>query len=222
MVSWYLEILLNFQLVLLITECGLSISGPLILEDKKLSSVGMLPNILLIQFLLGFFSSFVIMIIYEFDIVIVFACIAGLFQGMHLTWYYKAKIQYESFVKFEISFRIILYSVMTIALLSKSLELIFLINAIISLMWFLFPVKKVNFNFISVRLLLNLKKQLLNGFLFKSSALTVYPLSFLFFSDRLFYESFNLFKLDKIMQVARGALSPMVDYFFPKKLQKSQ
>ena len=105
--SW-LKFLLLFQFSMQMTESGVSLSGP-ILFQKFGSIKSLLNKILLYQVVVGILVFF-IFLIFNFSIINIIATLAGIFQGLSLTWVLRFKEKTQDLVFSETIFRVLLYT----------------------------------------------------------------------------------------------------------------
>lgn len=217
--SW-LKFLLFFQFSMQMTESGVSLSGP-ILFQKFGSNKSLLNRILTYQVFIGI-AVFIVFLKFNSSIINMIAILAGIFQGLSLTWVLRFKEKHKIWFFSEAIFRVLLYSTLVIGIFYQlDMQFFSSIHLTFSIVWFVIIfiyvirnqtiAQNINFESFSI---------LSQGLLLKYLANFMYPGLIIFGESFFIYEQFLVLEIDKIVQGFRGFFSPTVDYLFPKTIKK--
>ena len=219
-VSVWLEFLLYFQFAMQLSESGISLSGPLILKNLGRSK-SVVDRILGFQLFVGFLVLTVVLVMHT-EMLNVVAVLAGIVNGISLTWIFRFKGMHREWFLSEFGYRLSLYFFLsTGALMYLNILLLAAMYLLVSLVWCLIIARYVyNKELTKADVLgVGLIKHLAEGTALKYLATALYP-GLILLGDGFFnYRDIELLKIDKLVQAARGVFSPIVDYLFPKSIK---
>ncbi len=217
--SW-LKFLLFFQFSMQMTESGVSLSGP-ILFQKFGSIKSLLNKILLYQVVIGVVV-FIIFLIFNPSMINMIAILAGIFQGLSLTWVLRFKEKHKIWFFSEAIFRVLLYASLVIGIFFH-VDLLFFSSTLLafSFVWFAVVFTYVSRNYIvSKDFRFKSFSILSQGLLLKYFANFMYPGLIIFGESFFVYEQLLVLEIDKIVQGFRGFFGPIIDYLFPKAIKR--
>lgn len=217
--SW-LKFLLFFQFSMQMTESGVSLSGP-ILFQKFGSIKSLLKKILLYQVVIGIVV-FIIFLIFTSSMINMIAILAGIFQGLSLTWVLRFKERHKIWFISEAIFRVLLYAFLIIGIFYH-MDLQFFSSTLLvfSFVWFAIVFIYVSRNYITTKnFTFDSFSILSQGLLLKYLANFMYPGLIIFGESFFVYEQLLVLEIDKIVQGFRGFFGPIIDYLFPKAIKR--
>ena len=221
LVQVWLEFLLIQQLGLLITESGVSLSGPLLL--KKLdNSRKIIQSALLLQLSFGLLGLCITYFVFAFSEGGYYAYLVGMIQGLSLTWLLRYNSHFYRWFLYESSYRIIIHVVGGLFFwFYRDLQIVLSFILAVSMLWFLYQYLNLfnGFNYNRIQDRKSFFTIYFQGIGIKTGALLVYPGLLLYGKDFFDYSTFHILQMDKIAQSIRGLYTPIIEFLFPKSVR---